>query len=204
MADKKPTKPKTTKSTTAAARSKTSAAAQTPEAPVENTTNTTLTTTTQPEPEVKGTPNTREAKSRFSAALDEAKAGASALTQEAKDRANTYKGQAKTKSGDWSTEAKTKSRDLAVEGKAKASEALVGLSRTIDENAPKIDEKLGVKYGDYARSASQSIQGTAESLNNKSVDELTADAREFVRKSPGTAVGIAAVVGFMFARLFRR
>jgi hypothetical protein len=29
------------------------------------------------------------------------------------------------------------------------------------------------------------------------------DAREFVRKSPGTAVGLAALAGFLFARLFR-
>ena len=29
------------------------------------------------------------------------------------------------------------------------------------------------------------------------------DAREMVRKSPGVAVGIAAVAGFLLARLFR-
>ena len=149
-------------------------------------------------------PNTAEAKSRFNAALDEAKAGASALGREAKERAGVYRDEAKTRGEDWKTDAKTKSRDIAVEGKAKASEGLRGLSRVIDENASTIDEKLGVKYGDYARSASRSITETAGKLDEKSVDDLAEDTREAIRKSPATAVGIAAVVGFMFARLFRR
>lgn len=149
-------------------------------------------------------PHTAEAKSRFSAALDEAKAGAAALGAEAKERAGSYRTQAKSKSGDWTNEAKTTSRNLATEGKAKASEVLSGLSRTISDTAPSIDERFGAQYGDYARSASQRVQASADSLNQKSIDELGEDAREFVRKSPGTALGIAAVVGYFVARLFRR
>jgi ElaB/YqjD/DUF883 family membrane-anchored ribosome-binding protein len=48
------------------------------------------------------------------------------------------------------------------------------------------------------------LQETAAKLDNKSVEELGEDARQFVRKSPGTAVGLAALAGFFFARLFRR
>ena len=40
-------------------------------------------------------------------------------------------------------------------------------------------------------------------LDEKSVDDLVEDGREFVRKSPGKALGIAAIVGFMLSRLFR-
>ena len=72
------------------------------------------------------------------------------------------------------------------------------------DNAGTLDEKLGPKYGDYARSASRSLQETAAKLESKSVDELTEDAREMVRKNPGAAVGIAAVAGFFLARLFRK
>lgn len=182
--------------------------------PTASTKATTPPTTPAAEPEVaaaaagkdggKGSSNTQEAKSRFNAALNEAKAGAAALGQEAKTRASSYRSQAKTKGEGWQSDAKTRAGDFATQGKAKASEALVGLSRIVDENAPTLDEKLGPKYGDYARSASRSIQSTADSLNQKNVDELAEDGREAIRKNPAAAVGIAALAGFLFARLFRR
>lgn len=193
--------------------------------------NTPKTTTTDRKPSVEknaintaatGKPDAAaEAKTRFNAALDEAKAGAAALKTEATNRAATYREQAKSKSSDLvgeakeysaeakvkaaelAAEAKVKAADLALEGKTRASEAISSLGRIVSENAGTIDEKLGAKYGDYARTASRSLQETAAKLDAKSVDELGQDAREVVRKSPAAAVGIAAVVGFMFARLFR-
>ncbi len=145
-----------------------------------------------------------EAKSHFNAAVEEAKAGAAALKSEAKDRAASYKEQADGKRAEWSDEAKVKVGELAQDGKAKASGALAGLSKVAADNAGVIDEKLGSRYGDYARSASRSLQDTADRLDNKSVEELTEDAREFVRNSPGTAIGIAALAGFFFARILRK
>ena len=145
-----------------------------------------------------------EAKSRFNAALEEARAGAALLGAEAKERAGAYGTQARTRGDDWAAEAKTKATELAYEGKAKATEALTGLSRLVDENAATIDERLGAQYGDYARSASKSLQSTAAKLDQKSVEQLGEDAREFVRKSPAAAVGLAALAGFLLARLFRR
>lgn len=145
-----------------------------------------------------------EAKSRFNAALEEARAGAALLGAEAKERVGGYGSQAKSRSGDLLGEAKTTAGDLAVQGKAKASEALTGLSRVVSENASVIDDNLGAKYGDYARSASQKLQDTAAALEQKSVQELGEDAREMVRKSPGAAVGLAALAGFLLASIFRR
>ena len=74
----------------------------------------------------------------------------------------------------------------------------------VAEYAAALADKFGTRYGDYARTASRSLQETAAKLDTKSVEELGDDAREFVRKSPGTAVGIAALAGFFFARLFRK
>ncbi len=153
---------------------------------------------------VKAAPNgTAEAKTRFNAALEEAKAGAAALKSEAADRAVAYRDQAKDKSQDWAAEAKTKAGDLAVEGKAKASDAIASLGKVVADNAVTIDERFGEKYGDYARKASRSLQETSAKLDAKDIGEIGEDAREFVRKSPGTAIGIAAVAGFLLARLFR-
>jgi ElaB/YqjD/DUF883 family membrane-anchored ribosome-binding protein len=145
-----------------------------------------------------------QAKSRFNAALEEARAGAALLGAEARERAGAYGVQARTRSDDWTAEAKTKATEFAYEGKARASEALSGLGKIVADNAATIDEKLGSQYGDYARSASQSLQSTAAKLEQKSVEQLGEDAREFVRKSPGAAVGLAALAGFLIARLFRR
>ena len=148
--------------------------------------------------------NTARAKSRFNAALEEAKAGAAALGDEALARAGTYREQARTKGDDYAVQAKTKAGELAREGKNRATDALAGLGRVVAENAPTLDDKLGTRYGDYARSAARGLQETAAKPDNKSVEEIGEDAREFVRKSPGAAVGLAALAGFMFARLFRR
>jgi ElaB/YqjD/DUF883 family membrane-anchored ribosome-binding protein len=73
----------------------------------------------------------------------------------------------------------------------------------VGDTATQIDEKVGEQYGDYARKASRGLQEASAKLEAKSVEEIGEDAREFVRKSPGTAVGIAAVLGFLVARLFR-
>jgi hypothetical protein len=156
-------------------------------------------------------PRTKEAKQRFAKALDEAKAGAAALGSEARVRADGYASQAKAKSGDWVDDAKTygaqakvKGKELAGQGKDKASDAIASLGKVVSENAHEIDERFGTQYGDYARTASRSLQETAAKIDAKSVDELGEDARQFVRKSPGLAVGLAAVAGYMIARMFRR
>ena len=101
-------------------------------------------------------------------------------------------------------QARERAAELAVEGKAKASDAIAGIGQIVAENAPAIDEKLGPKYGDYARSAARTMQETAARLEAKDLNELGDDAKEFVRKSPGLAVGLAAVAGFMIARLFKK
>lgn len=154
--------------------------------------------------ETAGTSGTAEAKSRFSAALEEAKAGAAALGTEARNKASAYRDQAKTTGDTWSSDAKSKASELAAEGKAKASEALSSLGRLVGDNAPVVDEKLGAKYGDYVRTASHQIEDTATRLESKSVDELGDDFREFVRASPRTAVGLAALAGYLFARVLRK
>ena len=166
------------------------------------------TAATPPKPEPTAT---EEAKSRFNAALEEAKAGAAALVDDAKAKATARSEEAKANAQTWSTDAKVKADEarvkageLAVEGKHQASEALVSLSTMIEENAAKLDEKFGAQYGDYARNASKSLRDTARTLDEKSYEELGEDAREAIRKSPATAVGIAALAGFFVARLFRR
>ena len=151
---------------------------------------------------------TDAAKGHFAKAVEEAKAGAQALGKEAQDRADLYREKVTEKSTEWvdeakarSGEAKERAADLANQGKAGASRAISTLGKMVEENAPLIDEKVGVKYGDYARTAARSMQDTAEKLEAKELTELGEDAKEFVRQSPGLAIGLAAVGGFLIARL---
>lgn len=98
-------------------------------------------------------------------------------------------------------QAADKARLFAEDGKAKASDALGQLSQLLRDAAQQVDDKLGEQYGQYARGAADRVQGFTSAIDEKSVDDLLADARELVRKSPAAAVGVAAGVGFVVARL---
>lgn len=150
------------------------------------------------------------AKEKFAKALEEAKAGAQALGKQAHNTADAYREKITGKSdeliGDAKVlgeQAKEKAIYLAQDGKTKVVEGISGLSRLVTDNAGMIDEKLGAKYGDYARSAARSMAETAAKLDAKELAELGEDARQAVRKSPALAVGIAATVGFLISRMFK-
>lgn len=92
-------------------------------------------------------------------------------------------------------------RTAADAAKEKTGSAMQNLSKLISDTASTVDAKLGPQYGDYARYAAEAVAGAAKSLDEKDVDQLVGDARDFVRKSPAVAIGAAAVVGFVLMRL---
>jgi hypothetical protein len=96
-----------------------------------------------------------------------------------------------------------KARSYAEDGKAKAGGALDEFSRLMADAASSVDDSLGAQYGDYARSAAKSIAGFSDQLKAKDIDDLLEDLRNFARKSPAVAVGTAAAVGFVLARLVK-
>jgi ElaB/YqjD/DUF883 family membrane-anchored ribosome-binding protein len=96
-----------------------------------------------------------------------------------------------------------KIRDFADGGKTRASDVLEELSRVVADTADSIDERLGNNYGEYARKAADSVSSLAENLRSRDVDELYDNVRSAVRKSPGVAIGIAAVIGFTLVRLIK-
>lgn len=159
---------------------------------------------------VTGGNGTDAAKNHFAKAVEEALAGARALGGEAQNRAGEYReklyqkkdglaGDAKVRTDEY----KDKAFGVAIDGKARASSALASLSQLITDNASTLDEKVGVKYGDYARGAAQSVQDVATRLDEKSLDELGEDAKEFVRTSPALALGLAAATGYLLGRVFK-
>ena len=96
-----------------------------------------------------------------------------------------------------------RARDYVAEGLDRGVTALDDVVRMVDDAAATIDDKVGAQYGDYARKASSAISGFAETLRMKDADTLFADAREAVRKSPAIAIGAAAALGFVVARIIK-
>jgi len=94
-------------------------------------------------------------------------------------------------------------REAATSGKDKASEALEGVGKILRESAEQIDEKVGTQYGDYARKAADAVDDFATKIDAKQVDDILEDTRQFIRKSPGAAIGAAAAIGFVLSRLVR-
>ena len=142
---------------------------------------------------------------RFNRALDDARTGASALGKKAQERAAAYaerNAELVDEAKALAEQAKARAGELAKDGKARASDALTGLGKLVAENAGTVDQHLGARYGDYARSAARSLQEAAVKLDEKELGELGADAKQLAKKNPGVALGLAAVVGFMLARLF--
>ena len=121
------------------------------------------------------------ASSRRDQAVDKIRAGTANLGDQAADKARGFVGQ----------------------GLEKSSEALANVSKMIGDTAGGIDERLGADYGNYARKAASSLEDVANKLATKDADELIADTRNFVAKSPGIALAGAAVVGFALARLLK-
>ncbi len=134
---------------------------------------------------VRGASAENEGATSFASAKDK-------LVGQVREQVTTIRGQATSRA-----------RGFADDGKAKATSLLDDFSEVIDEAAQAVDRKFGEDYGDYAHRASSAVAGLADKVRAKTVDDLIDDTRDFVRKSPGIAIGIAAVAGFMLVRLIK-
>ncbi|KQM65076.1 hypothetical protein ASE75_08510 [Sphingomonas sp. Leaf17] len=98
-------------------------------------------------------------------------------------------------------QATDKVRAFAEMGKDKAGGTLDQFAQMLTDAAGTVDEKIGAQYGQYARQAADTVSGLADTIRAKDVDALVDDARGYVRASPGVAIGVAAALGFVVARL---
>jgi len=143
------------------------------------------------------------------AAVTSASAAARAKMKGATEKARTrVKETTQTTGADWKrqademkTQATRAARDAAGTAKAKTGTAMHSLARLISETSQTVDSRLGPQYGDYARQAANAVASAADALDQKDVDQLLGEARDFVRKSPAVAIGAAAIAGYVLMRL---
>lgn len=112
------------------------------------------------------------------------------LVAQVKDQVGTLRGQAGEKL-----------RAYADTGKGRTETLLDDLQEVINDAARAVEQRFGPEYADYGRKASSAVSSLNDKLRGKSVDDLLGDTRDLVRKSPGVAMGVAALVGFALVRI---
>ena len=123
---------------------------------------------------------------------DSARETTDKLVRQVKDQVSTLRGQA----GD-------RLRAYADDGKGKGVGLRDELGGIIDDAARSIDERLGGEDGDYAHRFAGAVSSFAGKIRDQSVDDIVAETRDIVRKSPVIAIAAAAVVGFALMRVLR-
>jgi len=118
--------------------------------------------------------------------------GTDRLVNQVKDQVTSLRGQAADRV-----------RGFADEGKGRVTGLLEDVSEVINDAARSVDERLGEDYGQYAHRAADAVAGFAGRIRDRSVDDIMDDTRDFVRKSPVVAIGIAAVAGFALVRVIK-
>ena len=114
------------------------------------------------------------------------------MVTQVRDQVSALRGQA----GD-------KLRTYADDGKGRASGLLDEFGGVLGDAAKSVDERLGEDYGRYAHKAADAVSSFAGKVREKSVDDILDDTKQFVRKSPMVAIGIAAVAGFALMRVLK-
>ncbi len=125
-------------------------------------------------------------------ATAESGTGTDRLVNQVRDQVSTLRGQA----GD-------RFRGFADDGKSRATGLLDEFGGVLGDAAKSVDERLGEDYGRYAHRAADAVSSFAGRVREKSVDDIIDDTRDFVRKSPAVAIGIAAVAGFALMRVIK-
>lgn len=125
-------------------------------------------------------------------ASQDGSSGTDRLVSQVRDQVSSIRGQAGSRL-----------RGIADDGKSRATGLLDDFSEVITDAARSVDQRFGEDYGEYAHRAAGAVSTFAENLRAKSVDDIVDDTRQFIRKSPGIAIGIAAVAGFALMRVVK-
>ena len=94
-------------------------------------------------------------------------------------------------------------RGAVDDGKARITASLDGFGKAAHDIADKLQASGVGPVAKYARQGAEMVTAWSKSINEKSLEDLVDDTRNFVRQKPAAAVGISLVAGFVVSRLFK-
>ena len=111
--------------------------------------------------------------------------------------------------GSISSQAKDKISDMGRTVADKIDDTRGSVAGGLKTAASTLHEKAeglpgGEKVSDLAHSAADKLSSTADYVRRHDVNSMMSDVQEMVKKNPGLALLLSAVLGFLVARAFSR
>src|SRR5215472_747020 len=126
-----------------------------------------------------------------------------------RDRETTWKQEAssaaedaKTALDDASVTIKERARTVAEQQKKTGADQIGGVARAIHGAAHEIEQEMPNAAG-FIHDAAAKLEGAADSLRERSVDDLISSLNKFARSQPAAFFGGAVLAGFALSRFLR-
>jgi hypothetical protein len=100
-------------------------------------------------------------------------------------------------------EAQDQARAQAEAEKARVGRTVEDVAGATRTAADDLERHGDARLADFARQTASQVSTLAESLHNRSADELLSEARRLAQTNPALFIGGSIGVGFALARLFR-
>ncbi len=99
--------------------------------------------------------------------------------------------------------AESRLMELAEDGKTELARSFDELVLLAHEFAARIESVGGGPVAGYVRQATDVLEGWQTTLRDRPVQLLLDDGRNIIRRQPEIAIGVAAIAGFIAARLIK-
>jgi hypothetical protein len=117
------------------------------------------------------------------------------------DAASKLTGQIRHQFNWLSGQAASKATQLAETGKDQLANKLDDVSGIVASTAKTAEQEYGPAAGQFVQRGADALISAAEGLRSKSVHGLVTSSRSLIRRNVGTAIGTAAVFGFVASRI---
>lgn len=130
-----------------------------------------------------------------------ARAAAGEVASTAKEQTRSFAGEARSETGHVINDVQARLREEAEDRAKKASGNLRRWSQDLESMAEHAETESSV--GDVVRQVAEGGRGTADFLDERGVDGLLDEARDFARRKPMAFLVGAAVAGFALGRILK-
>lgn len=96
-----------------------------------------------------------------------------------------------------------KVQEVVEGGKSQITSALNEVATAAHEIADKLNENGGGAVSPYIVKVATTVEGWSQDIQRKTPAEIGNDVRDFARRSPGLAIGLALAAGLIVTRLLK-